>query len=167
MFQFCYQAYKMLRRHQTQKNPNIDIALVQETHLKHCDVLRFQNRYYKCVAHSSVTNTTKGPFIWFGRKQRIQVNGSDNDGTGRFVFVTTVKHHTKMCFALVCCPEIHDCNVRRSVSKRLLDHSQYQLLVRGDFNKECNFQLDRSHVSSHSQTDQASLWWLHLICYRV
>ena len=61
-----------------------------------------------------------------------------------------------MCFASKYCPNIPNSNFLRSISKRLLDLSEYQLVVGGDFNQVCNSQLDRSHASSHSQTDQAS-----------
>uniref|UniRef100_A0A4W5JYT8 Endonuclease/exonuclease/phosphatase domain-containing protein n=1 Tax=Hucho hucho TaxID=62062 RepID=A0A4W5JYT8_9TELE len=135
----------------------VDVALIQETHLKHSDVYRFQNRYYKCVAHSSATNKMKGVLILFDRKRHFQVEGSDHDDAGRFVFVTTVINHSKMCFASIYCPNVPDSNFLSSISKILLDLSEYQLVVGGDFNQVCNSQLDRTHVSCHSQTDQ-QLW---------
>ena len=80
-------------------------------------VYRFQNRYYKCVAQSSATNKIKGVFILFDRKLRVQIEGSDNDDAGHFVFVTTVINHTKMCFASIYCPNLPDSIVLSSISK--------------------------------------------------
>ena len=62
--------------------------------MKHSDVNRFQNRYYKCVAHSSATNKMKGVLLLFDRKLHVQVDSFDNDDEGHFVFVTTVVNHT-------------------------------------------------------------------------
>uniref|UniRef100_A0A8C7L0X1 Endonuclease/exonuclease/phosphatase domain-containing protein n=1 Tax=Oncorhynchus kisutch TaxID=8019 RepID=A0A8C7L0X1_ONCKI len=61
------------------------------------------------------------------------VDGSDNDDAGRLVIVTTVKNHTKMCLASIYCPNVSDFNFLSSISKRLLDLSEYQLVVGGDF----------------------------------
>lgn len=97
----------------------VDIALIQETHLKHSDVCRFQDRYYKCVAHSSATNKTNGVLILFGRKLCVQDDCSDNDDADRFVFVTTVINHTKMCFSSIYCPNIPDSNFLSYILKRI------------------------------------------------
>uniref|UniRef100_A0A674DJ93 Endonuclease/exonuclease/phosphatase domain-containing protein n=1 Tax=Salmo trutta TaxID=8032 RepID=A0A674DJ93_SALTR len=79
------------------RRKNVDIALIQETHLKHSDVYRIQNRYFKCVSHSLATDKTKGVLILFDRKLCVQVEASDNDDAGCFVFVTMVINRSKMC----------------------------------------------------------------------
>ena len=55
------------------KRKEISIALIQETHLKTIHIPRFQNKFYKCVAHCPATNRTKGLAILFNRKLGVKV----------------------------------------------------------------------------------------------
>ena len=117
------------------KRNEISIALIQETHLKTTDVHRFQNRFYKCVVHSSAANKTKGVAILFSRKLGAKVEKLGSDDIGRLTYVCVTINNTKLCFASVYGPNIHDPHFLSTISNTLLDFSGYQLIVGGDFNQ--------------------------------
>lgn len=59
------------------RSKRISVALIQESHLKTCDVHRFQNRYYKLISFSSSDKKSKGVLIL---TFSIHCTRSDTDG---------------------------------------------------------------------------------------
>uniref|UniRef100_A0A671QCI0 Reverse transcriptase domain-containing protein n=1 Tax=Sinocyclocheilus anshuiensis TaxID=1608454 RepID=A0A671QCI0_9TELE len=93
------------------KRNNISIALIQETHLKISDILRFQSRCYTCVVHSSASNKSKGVAILFDRKLGVTIDKCEKDSEGYiFLYVAVAVHNVKICFASIYCPNIPDPN---------------------------------------------------------
>ncbi len=88
------------------KRKEISIALIQETHMKTTDIHRFQNRFYKCVAHSSAMNRTKEVAILLSRKSEVKVEKSGSDDIGRLAYVCVTINSTKICLASIYGPNI-------------------------------------------------------------
>lgn len=126
------------------KRKKISIALIQETHLRTTDIHRFQNRFYKCIAHSSATNRTKGVAILFNRKLGVKVEKTGSDDVGRLAHVCCTINSTKVCLASIYGPNTHDPSFLSTVSNTLLDFSDHQFIVGGDFNQVCDANLDKS-----------------------
>uniref|UniRef100_A0A3Q1GE03 Endonuclease/exonuclease/phosphatase domain-containing protein n=1 Tax=Acanthochromis polyacanthus TaxID=80966 RepID=A0A3Q1GE03_9TELE len=126
------------------KRKEIAIALIQETHLKTNDIHRFQNRSYKCVAHSSAPSKTKGVAILFSRRLGVKVEKQGRDDIGRLTYVCIMINNIKLCLASVYGPNTHDPHFLNKISNTLLDFSDYQLIVGGDFNQVCDANLDKS-----------------------
>ncbi len=133
------------------KGKDITIALIQETHLKTTDIHKFQNRFYRCVAHSSASNRTKGVAILFHRKLGVKVEKSGNDDIGRMSYICVTINNTKICLASIYAANIHDPNFLSSISNTLLDFPGHQLIVGGDFNQVCDTNLDKSVKVSSTQ----------------
>lgn len=128
------------------KCKNISIALIQETNLKTNDIHRFQNRFYKCVAHSSAPNKTKGVAILFDRKLGVSIDKCGKDRAGRLSYVLVTVHNLKICFASIYCPNIPDPNFFNATLSTLLDMPEYLMVVGGDFSQVCDISLDRSMI---------------------
>lgn len=99
---------------------------------------------YKCVAHSSVTNRTKGVAILFSRKLGVKVEKSGNNGIGRLTYVCVTFNKTKIGFPWVYGPNTHDPNFLSTIFNTPLDFPGHQLMVGGDFNQVCDTNTDKS-----------------------
>ena len=83
---------------------SISCALIQETHLKQCDVVRFQNKYYKLAAFSCARNKTKGVLILVNRRLHLTTEHTGNDDEGRFVFIRCKIHNDRLALVSIYCP---------------------------------------------------------------
>uniref|UniRef100_A0AAY5KPR7 Endonuclease/exonuclease/phosphatase domain-containing protein n=1 Tax=Esox lucius TaxID=8010 RepID=A0AAY5KPR7_ESOLU len=134
------------------KRKEISIALIQETHLKTTDIHRIQNRFYKCVAHSSATNRTKGVAILFSRKLGVKVGKSCCYDIGRLTYICVTIDNTKLCLESKYGPNIHDPNFLSTIFNTLLDIPGHQLIVGGHFNQVCDTNFDKSMNTSSSHS---------------
>uniref|UniRef100_A0A3B1K808 Endonuclease/exonuclease/phosphatase domain-containing protein n=1 Tax=Astyanax mexicanus TaxID=7994 RepID=A0A3B1K808_ASTMX len=69
------------------RKKTVDIALLQETHLKIADVHRCQNRHYMIAASSSAPNKTKGVSVLIKRNLKLNILESGADTNGKFCFI--------------------------------------------------------------------------------
>uniref|UniRef100_A0A674P791 Endonuclease/exonuclease/phosphatase domain-containing protein n=1 Tax=Takifugu rubripes TaxID=31033 RepID=A0A674P791_TAKRU len=65
------------------KRKNIDIALLQETHLLKADMGRFADRFFHTIAFSSADTKTKGVAIVVRRSLPVKIATSWADESGR------------------------------------------------------------------------------------
>lgn len=89
-----------LRRHK------IDIALLQESHLKPTDVTRMQNKHYKTIVASGDSSHTKGVLILMRRQIALQIErtGTDNSGTFREAYCCTTIQGQRVAFVTIYAP---------------------------------------------------------------
>lgn len=76
------------------KKKNVDIALLQETHLLKADTGRLANRFYHTVAFSSADSKTTGVSIVARRNLPVKVLSSCADDRGRIV-IARVEFQTR------------------------------------------------------------------------
>ena len=87
---------------------SISCALIQETHLKQCNVAHFQNKYYKLAAFSCARNKTKGVLILVDRRLHLTIEHTGNDDEGRFVFIRCKIHNDRLALISIYCPNEAD-----------------------------------------------------------
>ena len=83
------------------RRKNIDVALIQESHLKHTrkrDVNRLQNKYFKVAASSGDDTKTKGSIVLLSRKSALTVDKSSKDSSGRISYICTTIRSRKIAF---------------------------------------------------------------------
>lgn len=119
--------------------------MIQETHLKQCDVARFQNKHYRLIASSCALNKTKGVCILLNRKISCNVNITGNDENGRLAFARVCIFNHKLSFTSICCPNEPDKDFFSYIGNILLEQNDFSLVVGGDFNAVLNPSLDKSN----------------------
>lgn len=121
------------------KHKNVDIAFVQETHLKSVDINRVQNKLYMVAAFSSAPNKTKGVLILVRRKLNLTLRASGTDNEGRFCYVIAMLNSSKICLASIYAPNTFDINFFDWIKSTLLAlpqlHADFHLFVYHPFQK--------------------------------
>lgn len=127
---------------------NVDIALIQESHLKQEDVHRFQNRRFKIIASSCASNKTKGVVILVKRSAQLTVHLTGKDTSGRFAYAIVSVSGRKILFASIYSPNDFDVDFLNGISNTLLSFVDCSLFIGGDLNATVNPFLDRSPASN-------------------
>ena len=76
----------------------VDVALLQETHLKPADIIRLQNKRFKTVAASSDGSSTKGVAVLMRRNLNVNIIKVSSDASGRLAFCCTSIEGRKIAF---------------------------------------------------------------------
>lgn len=118
------------------KCKHISIALIQEIHRNPMAFIDFR---IGCVAYSSSVARSKGVAIIFNSQLAVSIDSSGKADAGRLAYIKI--NSAKICLAIRL---VHDPKFSTMVSYILLDLSDYQLIVRGDFNQVCDINLDKS-----------------------
>ncbi len=123
---------------------SISCALIQESHLKQCNVARFQNKYYKLAAFSCALNKTRGVLILVDRKLHLTIEHTGNDDEGRF-FIRCKIHNDRLALVSIYCLNEADSTFFTNISNILLEQIDCPIVMGGDFNAVLNPALDKSH----------------------
>lgn len=86
------------------RRKKVDIALLQETHLRPKDVTRIQNRLYKPVVAASDGTRTKGAMILMRRSINLTIEKTGSDDEGRVAFCCTSIGGKKVAFVSLYAP---------------------------------------------------------------
>uniref|UniRef100_A0A3B1IKI8 exodeoxyribonuclease III n=1 Tax=Astyanax mexicanus TaxID=7994 RepID=A0A3B1IKI8_ASTMX len=123
---------------------SVSIALLQESHLKREDILRFQNKNYKILANSSALNKSKGVLILIKRSVKLSVDLIGGDDTGRFVYTAVKINNIKLLLISIYAPNEFDQHFLDNIFKTLLQFNDYRMVLGADFNASVHPPLDRS-----------------------
>ncbi len=134
------------------RSKRVSVALIQESHLKTCDVHRFQNRYYKLVSFSSSDKKSKGVLILMARRFPFSIHCSRSDADGRITCILGTWSNIKCAFVSVYAPNEYDSVFYQQLVSILLSLNDYHLVIGGDFNAVHNPILDRSQISHSDKT---------------
>lgn len=134
------------------RRKNVDVAFIQETHLRAEEVSRFQNKQYKVVASDCVSSNSRGTVILTKRSLALDVKKINEGTSGRVAYLCTSIYGKKVAFISVYAPAVFDPLFFPELNQELLSLSGYELIVGGDMNAVCNLNLDKSTQSvSHTQ----------------
>lgn len=125
------------------KRDNIDIALLQETHLNDQEHLKLQRGGFVQVFFSSFTSRSRGVAILVKKNLQFSVLDCVNDKSGRYVIVKGVIQGVTISILNVYYPPAHPSDF---ITKVFLDFSAIQsdiAIVGGDFNCLLNPLMDR------------------------
>lgn len=132
----------------------VKLAIIQETHLKSCDVHRFQNRRYKILSSSCAPNKTRGVLILAARSLQITVHHTYSDGHGRFTLVIITIGQARLLIASVYAPNSFDPDFLHTIYDKLLGMPEYSLIIGGDFNCAM-YDIDRTTSSTDPRASSA------------
>lgn len=134
----------------------IDIALLQETHLRPADVRRMQNKHYKPIVASGDGSHTKGVLILMKRNIALQIERVSTDNTGRLAFCCTTVQGQRVAFVSIYAPTKYEANFFPNLAKELLSLTDHLLVIGADMNTFFDKHMDRSHSSISMAQDAAS-----------
>uniref|UniRef100_A0A3B1K9P9 exodeoxyribonuclease III n=1 Tax=Astyanax mexicanus TaxID=7994 RepID=A0A3B1K9P9_ASTMX len=138
------------------RRKHISLALIQETHLRLEDVLRFRNRHFKVVSYSCATSKCKGVLIVQDRKLPLQVTTLGGDDQGRFTYIVVKIHHIKMLFALIYAPNEFDQEFFQTIRNTLFNFPDHYLFLGGDMNTVVSPTMDHtSGIDTQPQYSRA------------
>lgn len=86
----------------------IDIALLQENHLKPADVARMPNKHYKPVVASGEGSLTKGVLILMRRQIALQTERAGTEYSGSLAYCCTTIQGQRVACNYICTTKI--CN---------------------------------------------------------
>ena len=130
------------------KRQNIDIALLQETHLLKADAGRLANRFFHTVAFSSADTKTKGVAIVARRSLPMRIITSWADDVGRLVIARIEFKSRKIALISAYAPNDFDRNFYNLITSKMLDLTEYSFIVGADFNAVWDPVLDKSSATS-------------------
>uniref|UniRef100_A0A8C1K2M6 Uncharacterized protein n=1 Tax=Cyprinus carpio TaxID=7962 RepID=A0A8C1K2M6_CYPCA len=113
------------------RSKRVSVALIQESHLKTCDVHRFQNRYYKLVSFSSSDKKSKGVLILMARRLPFSMHCSRSDAAGRITCILGTWSNIKCAFVSVYAPNEYDNVFYQQLVSVLLSLNDYHLVIGG------------------------------------
>lgn len=138
------------------KKRNIDIALLQETHLLQADNNRLANRFYHTIAFSSATTKTKGVAIVVKRNLSLKVLSSWSDDSGRIVISTIEFSNRKIALVSAYAPNVFDGNFYNTLTSQMLELTDCSLIVGADFNALWDPIVDKSGARATGDQAQAT-----------
>lgn len=130
------------------KRKNIDIALLQETHLLKADAGRLANRFFHTVAFSSADTKTKGVAIVARRSLQMRIIISWADDMGRLVIAKIEFNSRKIALISAYAPNDFDSKFYNSITSKMLELTEYSFIVGADFNAVWDPVLDKSSATS-------------------
>lgn len=101
------------------RRKNVDIAFVQEFHLKEADVHRFANRYV--AASASFVSKSRGSLVVLKRSLSINILEKFGSSDGRISLIKTITAGRKLAFLSVYTPNKCDQEFFQNLSQFLVD----------------------------------------------
>ena len=101
---------------------NIDLALLNETHIARSNIPRLEDKRYKVLSHSSTPNKSKGVLIMARRNLPLSIIESGGDTEGRITFIIkTLFGKDKIVFIAIYAPTPFDADFFPQLTEFLLE----------------------------------------------
>lgn len=126
---------------------DVHFAFIQETHFLKTDVHRFQNKNYQVIASSCFDKKSKGVLIAAKRNLNYSILGTGGSDDGRIAFCKIIYDGVKIALICAYAPNCFDQYFYDSLASLLLDLSEFELLIGGDFNAVWLHEIDRTGVT--------------------
>lgn len=136
---------------------HIDIAFIQESHLKASDVQRFANRHYYVAASASVDSKTRGSLIVLKRSLSITILDKFGSVDGRISYITTIIAGRKLAFMSVYAPNQVDPIFFTTLTEIMSNMHDFAIIMGADMNAVINPALDCSSPAGHCSHSQSSI----------
>ncbi|KAJ0011600.1 hypothetical protein NQD34_012575 [Periophthalmus magnuspinnatus] len=135
---------------------DVQIAMLQETHLVKSDINRLASKFYKVVAFSSASNKSKGVAIVCRRNLQFRLLDCWSDNLGRIAIAKLNIERTDIAFVSLYAPNIFEKQFFDRLTKIMLELPSFKFIVGGDFNAVVDPSLDRSSLSQNLDQKRAS-----------
>lgn len=138
------------------KKRNIDIALLQETHLLQADNNRLTNKFYHTIAFSSAITKTKGVAIVTKRNLSLKLLSSWSDDSGRIVIATAEFNNRKIALVSAYAPNVFEAGFFNTLTSQMLELTDCSFIVGADFNAVWDPTVDRSGAGASGDQSRAT-----------
>lgn len=138
------------------KKRNIDIALLQETHLLQADNNRLANKFYHTIAFSSAITKTKGVAIVTKRNLSLKLLSSWSDDSGRIVIATAEFNNRKIALVSAYAPNVFEAGFFNTLTSQMLELTDCSFIVGADFNAVWDPTVDRSGAGASGDQSRAT-----------
>lgn len=125
------------------KKENVDIALLQETHLDDKEHLKLQQLGFSHVFFSSFTSRSRGVAILLKKSLPFRLINCIKDKNGRYVIVKGLLQDEEIAIMNVYFPPGHQCDFLTNAFVKLLEFKVTRSIVGGDFNCQLNPLMDK------------------------
>uniref|UniRef100_A0A3Q1FVW2 exodeoxyribonuclease III n=1 Tax=Acanthochromis polyacanthus TaxID=80966 RepID=A0A3Q1FVW2_9TELE len=136
---------------------HIDIAFIQESHLKTLVVQRFANRQYHVAAFASVDSKTRGSLIVLKRSLPITILEKFGTEDGRISYIKSIIAGCRIAFISVYAPNQLEPLFFTALSEILIEMHDFAIIMGADMNAVIDPVLDRSGPACHCSHSQSSL----------
>lgn len=136
-----------LHRHQ------VDLAFIQESHLRKPDVQRFSNKFYYVAASSSLNSKSRGTLVVLKRKLSLNILEKYSCEDGRVSYIKACIAGHNFAFISIYAPSQFDPNFFPALTKTLLQIQDCFLILGANMNAVVDVSLDRS--CSHNLPTQS------------
>lgn len=136
----------LLRRRQ------VDVAFIQESHLKTQDIQRFANKFYYVAASASLNSKIRGSLIVLKRSLSLNIVGKYGSDDGRVSYIKTIISGHKFAFISVYAPSQYEPDFFPKLTSVLAQLHDFSLILGSDMNACIDLALDKS--AQHSSPTQ-------------
>jgi len=134
------------------KKLNVDIILLQETHLTDSEHKKLQTSQFSHIFFSSYSSKKRGVAILIRKNLTFTINKIITDTEGRYVIINSTINNNNITIANIYGPNNDDEHFFHSFFSILSGFSQSALIIGGDFNTVINPILDKSNTSNYRKT---------------
>jgi len=135
----------------------VDLAFIQESHLRKSDVQRFSNKFYFVAASSSLDSKSRGTLVVLKRKLSFNILERYSCEEGRVSYIKTAIAGRNFAFISIYAPSHFDPQFFSAVTKTLLSIQDCFLIIGADMNAVVDVSLDRSCVQNYSGSSLSSI----------
>ena len=135
---------------------NLDVILLQETHVTKENLLLYQQKWGSNWFSTSGTSNSKGTSILVKNKYCKCVNDITVDKDGRYVICTLDMEDTKITLCNVYAPNYDEPAFFASLLECVNKYNNEHVIIGGDFNLVLNPELDR-YKSTHNHYQSTKL----------
>lgn len=123
---------------------SVDVAFIQESHLRTQDTKRFANKHYYVASSASLNSKTRGSLIVLKRSLSLNIMGKYGSEDGRIAYIKTVISGRKFAFISVYAPSQYESDFFPNLVSVLAQLQDFSLIVGADMNACINLALDKS-----------------------
>lgn len=149
------------------KQLGVDIAFLQETHIRSCDSSRLVRGWAGQVYQSNFCSKARGVAIMIGRGVQFTASHVQADSAGRYVIVVGKLYSLPVILACIYAPNWDDPTFFTNFFSHLPDMSSHHLILGGDINCALSPLLDRSVFRSAPLSKSAKAIQLFLKTYGI
>lgn len=126
------------------KNLNIDVVLLQETHLQKTDHRKLSRPWIGHIFHSQFSNKTRGTAILIKKNAQFVSTNVLSDTEGRYIIVAGMLYQKPVVLVSIYAPNWDDPNFFTNVLSVIPNVNSHALILGGDMNCVIDPVLDRS-----------------------
>uniref|UniRef100_A0A3B3XBS5 exodeoxyribonuclease III n=1 Tax=Poecilia mexicana TaxID=48701 RepID=A0A3B3XBS5_9TELE len=135
-----------LRRH------SVDIAFIQESHLRSVDTQRFANKFYYTVASASLSSKNRGSLIVIKHNLSLNILGKYVSEDDRVSYIKTIIAGHKFAFISIYAPSLYEPDFFSKLISVLTQIHDYSFIIGADMNACVNLALDKSITALYQLT---------------